>query len=126
MAVSFSERTSSAKKRCASRTVRAATASIGPVADPHIARLPPQPGAVALRTRQVPTVAAQEHSDVNLVFLPLQPAEEALHPFVSTPACQVSFDDELFLLIGQLRSTGRRSARRAACAARFNSASCAR
>src|SRR5262249_43079173 len=51
----------------------------------------------AIGARQVPAITAEKDSDVNLVFLALEPAEEAAHP-VETVA---SFDDELFLVVGE-------------------------
>ena len=52
-----------------------------PAADLDVTRLAPEPGAAALRTGQISTVAAEEHADVDLVFLPFEPPEEALDPF---------------------------------------------
>ena len=104
------------------------------LADADVARFAPQPGAVALRARQVAAIAAEEHADVDLVLLALQPAEEALHAF---PAAAVPFDDEALLVLVQLgprhveahalrapRASARRAARgSAACStARWRSA----
>ena len=67
------------RTRAASFTVSAHTDVDRPVADAHVARLAPQPGAAALGARQVAAVPAQEHADVHLVFLALEPPEEAAH-----------------------------------------------
>ena len=48
-------------------------------ADMHIARFAPQARAAAIRARQVAAIAAEEHADVDLVFLALEPAEEPAH-----------------------------------------------
>src|SRR5207237_6489550 len=42
----------------------------------------PEPGASTIRTGQVAPVAAQEHADVYLVLLPLEPAKEAADSLV--------------------------------------------
>ena len=65
-----------------------------------VARLAPQPGAAAVRAGQVAAIAAQEHADVHLVFLPLEPAEEAADALVRVA---VAFDDEALFLVGELR-----------------------
>ena len=69
-------------------------------ADLDVARLAAQPRAAALRARQVAAIPAEEHANVHLVLLALEPAEEPLDPF---EARAVAFDDEPLLVVGQLR-----------------------
>ena len=69
-----------------------------PVADAHVARLAPQPRAAAVVARQVAAITAQEHADVHLVLLALEPAEEPLHALVVAAA----FDHELPLGVRQV------------------------
>src|SRR5204862_2764600 len=57
-----------------------------------------QPRALAIRARQVAAIAAEKHSDVHLVFLALEPAEESADAVVPFAA----FDDEMRLPIGEL------------------------
>ena len=95
----------------------------GAARDPDVARLAPQPRAAAVRAGQIAAIAAQEHADVHLVFLPLEPAEESADAVVRLA---VPFDDEALLLVGQLATTARRAGACAFFAARFSSASCAR
>ena len=68
-------------------------------ADPHGACLASQPRALAVGARLVAAVTAQEHPDVHLVFLPLEPREEAAHPL---PVAAVALDDEAPFLGGQI------------------------
>ena len=68
--------------------------------DLDVARLAPQPCAKAVRARQVAAIAAQEDAHMDLVFLPLEPAEEPFHTLVLRA---VAFDDESPLVVGQLR-----------------------
>src|SRR5262245_31237142 len=70
-----------------------------PSGHPDVARLATQTRAAAVGTRQVAAIAAQEHADVDLVLLALEPAEEAAH------AVEVlgPFDDERLLLFRELR-----------------------
>ena len=59
----------------------------------YVARFTPQPRAVAIGTGEIAAVAAEKHADVDLVFLPLEPAEEAAHALVITTltrACRPS------------------------------------
>ena len=99
---------SSAKNCCASRTVSADTDVDRPAADAHVARLAPQPRAAAVGTGQVAAVAAEEHADVHLVLLPLEPAEEAADAVVLV----VALDDELPFLVRSAPPTARRGGRR--------------
>src|SRR5439155_12460119 len=72
----------------------------------HVARLAPQTRAAAIGARQVAAIPAQEHADVHLVLLPLEPSEEAADPVVVRPGpCRrtVPFDDEPLLVVAQLR-----------------------
>ncbi len=84
--------------------------------DAHVPRLAPQPRAVAVRARQVAAVAAQEHPDVHLVFLPFEPAEE---PADAAVAGAVALDDQAALIVGQVAPT----ACRAGCPAAWPRAS---
>src|SRR5262249_15370095 len=70
-----------------------------PAAHANVARLAAQPRAIALRTREIPAVAAPEHTHWLLVLLALEPAEDPLHAF---PRRAVAVDDEAPLLIREL------------------------
>ena len=76
----------------------AATRSIVRPGDLDVARLAPQPGAAAVRTGQVSPIPAEKDADVDLVLLPLEPAEEPADAVVVVAA----LDDEALLLVGQL------------------------
>src|SRR4029078_8590694 len=52
-----------------------------------------------VRTGEIAAIAAQEHADVHLVLLALEPAEEALDAF---PAAAVAVDDEALLVLVEL------------------------
>ena len=67
-------------------------------ADADVARFAAQPRAAAIRARQIAAIPAQEHADVHLVFLPLEPAEEAADAL----EVAVALDDELPLLVGEV------------------------
>src|SRR4029079_13709897 len=67
--------------------------------DLDITGLAAESRAAAIRTCEVSAVTAQEHTDVHLVFLPLEPAEETADAIVVVTA----FDDESLLLISQAR-----------------------
>ena len=64
----------------------------------HGARFAPQPRPAAVRAREIPAIAAEKDADVHLVFLLVEPAEEAANAFVVV----VAVDDEAPLLVGQL------------------------
>src|SRR5205085_5082652 len=51
------------------------------LADADVTRFPAQPGAVALRAREITAIAAEKHPHVDLVLLAFEPAEEPLHAF---------------------------------------------
>ncbi len=67
----------------------------GPAADAHAERLPAQPAPRAGRARLVSAVAAQEHADLDLVLLRLEPAEEAHH----AGELLVALEDEAAVLL---------------------------
>ena len=81
----------------ASRTVSARYRVDRPVADTHVTRFAPQPRAAAVRARQVAAIPAQEHADVHLVFLALEPAEESADAFVSRRR-RPSIDESLLVV----------------------------
>ncbi len=68
-------------------------------ADLHVARFAAKARAVAIRTGLIPAVAAQEYPDVDLVFLPFEPLEEAVDAVVGIA---VAVEDDALLLVGQL------------------------
>ena len=71
--------------------------------DAHVARFAPEARAAAVRTREIAPVPAEEHAHVDLVFLPLEPAEEAADPgVVVVPRRADAFDDEALLILGQI------------------------
>src|SRR5262249_35309954 len=67
--------------------------------DAHVARLAPQARSTAVRAGKVPAVPAEEHANVHLVLLPLQPAEESADAVELVRA----LDDERLLFVGELR-----------------------
>ena len=101
IAASFS-RQRERRRRTAARRAPSAPHTSSIVRPPtlHVARLAPQPRAAAVRAGQVAAVAAEEHADVHLVFLPLEPAEEAADARRSSPSPSMT---NALLVVGQLR-----------------------
>ena len=93
-----------------------------------VARLAPQPRAAAIRTGQVAAIPAEEHADVDLVFLPLEPAEESSDAVVAGGLAAVgrtpSMTNRCSSSVSADHGTSRRIFRLRA--AFFSSASCAR
>ena len=71
----------------------------GQVADPHVARLAAQARAAAVGARQIAAIAAEEHADVHLVFLLLEPLEEAADAVV---VVAIALDDEPALVLREI------------------------
>ena len=69
------------------------------VPDPHGPRLTAQTRARTIRTGLIPAIAAQEHADVHLVFLAVEPGEEPAH---AVPVVAVAIDDEPSMLLRQV------------------------
>ena len=69
------------------------------VAHAHVARFAAQPRAAAVRARLVAAIAAEEHADVDLVLLLLQPLEEAADAVV---VVVIALDDEAALGFRQI------------------------
>ncbi len=70
-----------------------------PSADAHVPRFASEPCPAAIRAGLVAAIPAEEHADVDLVLLPLQPGEEAAN---ALEVAAVSFDDEPRSLRGQI------------------------
>src|SRR5690606_33505858 len=68
-------------------------------ADLHVPRLAPQPRAAAIGARLVAAIPAQEHADVDLVLLPLEPGEE---PADARIVAAIAFDHDPPLLGGEI------------------------
>ena len=93
-----------------------------------VARLAAQPRAAAIRAGQVAAIPAQEHADVDLVFLPLEPAEESADAPV-TPRRRRRVGrprSRTAVRPGSAPTTARRAGASGSRAAFFSSASCAR
>ena len=69
-----------------------------PAGDEHVARFAAQPRALAVGAGLIAAIAAEEHADVDLVLLPLEPLEEAVDAVEVAAAVQ----HELALALGQL------------------------
>jgi hypothetical protein len=83
-----------------------------PAAHANVACLAAKPRTAAIGAGEVAAIAAQEHADVHLVLLPLEPPEEAADPVVGA----IALGHERALVVGQLRpgdvEPGARFARR--------------
>src|SRR6266542_1744859 len=70
----------------------------GPLSDLDVARFAAKPRAAAIGTRQISAVATEEHANVDLVLLPLEPAEESADAVV----IRIAVDDKPLLAVCQL------------------------